>query len=327
MRNEEPKEPMLIVENLRTYFYTHRAVVKAVDGVSLKIRHGEIFGLVGESGSGKSVTALSIMRLLSPPDVSMDGEIVFKGIDLLKLSEDEMREIRGNKIAMIFQDPTAFLNPIMTVGKQIAEPLVLHRGISRSEARHHILELMDLVGIPDPEQRIDTYPHQLSGGMKQRVLIAMALACHPDILIADEPTTALDVTIQAQILDLLRELQRASGSSVILITHDLGVIAEMCHRVAVMYAGNIMEVAETEALLTDPKHPYSAALLSALPQLGQRKERLLVIPGSVPSAVTPPAGCRFHPRCSRTEEICRQEVPNLIRFPDGRQVACHQYDT
>jgi peptide/nickel transport system ATP-binding protein len=324
MRNGEPRELVLRIENLHTCFYTQGVAVRAVDGIDLDIRSSEIFGLVGESGSGKSVTALSIMRLISPPGVIDSGKIIFKGTDLLELSEAEMRKVRGDKISMIFQDPAAFLNPIMTVGRQIAEPLTLHRGVGRSEARERVLELMDLVGIPDPQQRIDDYPHQLSGGMRQRVLIATALACQPDILIADEPTTALDVTIQAQILDLLRGLQSSFGSSVLLITHDLGVIAEMCHRVAVMYAGQVMEVAETEALLTDPQHPYTAALLESLPQLGHRKERLRVIPGSVPSAVTPPSGCRFHPRCSRAEVICKEKMPPLIRLSHGRQAACHQ---
>ncbi len=319
-------QAILSIENLRTCFYTQGAVVKAVDGMSLEILGSEIFGLVGESGSGKSVTAFSIMRLISSPGEITDGKIIFKGTDLLELSEEEMRKVRGDEISMIFQDPAAFLNPIMTVGKQIAEPLILHRGHSRSEARGRVVELMRLVGIPDPEQRIDDYPHQLSGGMKQRVLIAMALACQPDLLIADEPTTALDVTIQAQILDLLRELQRSIGSSLLLITHDLGVISEMCHRVAVMYAGKVAEIGEAEALLTHPKHPYTVALLESLPQLGQRKERLHVIPGSVPSAVTPPSGCRFHPRCSQAEEVCRKEMPNLIHLSNGRQVACHRYE-
>jgi oligopeptide/dipeptide ABC transporter ATP-binding protein len=318
---------MLQVRNLKTYFRTKRTVVKAVDSIDLDIGQGEIFGIVGESGSGKSVTALSIMRLIYPPGEIMAEEILFKGTNLLTLSEDKMREIRGNKIAMIFQDPTAFLNPIMTIGRQITEPLIMHQGVSRFEARRRVLELMDMVGIPDPEEKTNQYPHQLSGGMKQRILIAIALACQPDILIADEPTTALDVTIQAQILDLLCELQRIFGSSVVIITHDLGVIAEMCHRVAVMYGGKVMEIAETEALLTTPKHPYSAALLHALPQVGRKKERLEVIPGNVPSAVTPPIGCRFHPRCSMVEEICKQEVPSMIQSSDGRQVACHRHSS
>jgi len=324
MNNGDPKESILTIENLRTYFYTRGAVVKAVDGISLDIGTSEIFGLVGESGSGKSVTALSIMRLVGSPGVIEDGKITFKGTDLLELSENEMRQVRGDKISMIFQDPATYLNPIMKLGRQIAEPLTLHRGLTRSEAAKRVLELMDLVGIPDPERRINDYPHQLSGGMRQRVLIATALACQPDILIADEPTTALDVTIQAQILDLLRELQRSLGSSVVLITHDLGVIAEMCDRVAVMYAGSVMEVAEADALLTNPKHPYTAALLESLPRLGEERDRLHVIPGSVPSAVTPPSGCRFHPRCSKTEDGCEQEIPSLIQLSDGRQVACHR---
>jgi oligopeptide/dipeptide ABC transporter ATP-binding protein len=318
------QEPILLVEDLHTCFHTQGAVVKAVDGISLEIRGGEIFGLVGESGSGKSVTAFSIMRLINSPGEITDGSIIFRGVDLLALNEEEMKRVRGDKISMIFQDPTAFLNPIMTVGRQIAEPLTLHRGLSSSPARSAVLELMDLVGIPDPEQRIDDYPHQLSGGMNQRVLISMALACQPDILIADEPTTALDVTIQAQILDLLRDLQRELGSSILLITHDLGVIAEMCDRVAVMYGGRIMEVAETESVLGDPQHPYTAALLESLPQLSQSKGRLQVIPGNVPSAVTPPPGCRFHPRCSYTEEVCREKMPSLLQLADGRQVACHR---
>ncbi len=324
VRDGDLQESILGLENLRTCFYTQGAVVRAVDGISLEIRSGEIFGLVGESGSGKSVTALSIMRLISSPGEITEGRIIFRGVDLVELSEEEMRRVRGDKISMIFQDPTAFLNPIMKVGKQIAEPLTLHRGLGGSAARSTVLELMGLVGIPDPEQRIDDYPHQLSGGMRQRILIASALACQPDILIADEPTTALDVTIQAQILDLLRELQRELGSSILLITHDLGVIAEMCDRVAVMYGGHIMEVAETESVLGAPQHPYTAALLESLPQLSQSKERLQVIPGNVPSAVTPPPGCRFHPRCSYTEAVCIEKMPSLVQLADGRQVACHR---
>jgi peptide/nickel transport system ATP-binding protein len=318
------RESVLRIESLRVRFYTQGVVVKAVDGIDLDIRSSEIFGLVGESGSGKSVTALSIMRLISPPGLVESGRVMFKGTDLLQLSETEMRKVRGDKISMIFQDPAAFLNPIMKVGMQIAEPLALHLRLGRSDARKRVLELLELVGMPDPQQRVDEYPQQLSGGMKQRVLIATALACEPDILIADEPTTALDVTIQAQILGLLRDLQSSFGTSIILITHDLGVIAEMCHRVAVMYAGQVVEVADTEALLTDPQHPYTAALMESLPQLGQRKERLRVIPGSVPSAVNPPSGCRFHPRCSRAEEVCTDEVPPLVRLTNGRWAACHQ---
>ena len=324
VRDGDAQESILVIENLHTCFHTQGVVVKAVDGISLEIRSGEIFGLVGESGSGKSVTALSIMRLISSPGEITEGRIIFRGGDLVELSEEEMRRVRGDKISMIFQDPTAFLNPIMKVGKQIAEPLTLHRGLGAADARSTVLELMGLVGIPDPEQRIDDYPHQLSGGMRQRVLIATALACQPDILIADEPTTALDVTIQAQILDLLRALQSELGSAILLITHDLGVIAEMCDRVAVMYGGHIMEVAETESVLGDPQHPYTAALLESLPQLSQGKGRLPVIPGNVPSAVTPPSGCRFHPRCSYTEAVCKEKMPSLVHLADGRQVACHR---
>jgi oligopeptide/dipeptide ABC transporter ATP-binding protein len=325
MNDEDPRESILTIENLRTYFHPRGGVVKAVDGIDLEVGTSEILGLVGESGSGKSVTALSIMRLIGSPGVIEDGRIIFKGTDLLELSENQMREVRGDKISMIFQDPATYLNPIMKVGRQIAEPLKLHRGLSGSEATERVLELMDVVGIPDHKQRVSDYPHQLSGGMRQRILIATALACQPDILIADEPTTALDVTIQAQILDLLRELQSSFGSSVILITHDLGVIAEMCERVVVMYAGKVMEVGETEALLTDPKHPYTAALLESLPRLGEEKDRLQVIPGSVPSAVTPPPGCRFHPRCALAEEVCRRDLPGVVQLGDGRQVACHRW--
>jgi peptide/nickel transport system ATP-binding protein len=324
MNDGDPRESILSIENLRTCFYTQGVVVKAVDDIDLEIRDSETFGLVGESGSGKSVTALSIMRLISSPGEITDGRIIFKGADLLQLSEGEMRKVRGDKISMIFQDPAAFLNPIMTVGKQIAEPLTLHRGLGRTSARKRVVELMGLVGIPDPEQRIDDYPHQLSGGMRQRILIATALACQPDILIADEPTTALDVTIQAQILDLLQELRSEFGSSILLITHDLGVISEMCDRVAVMYSGKVVEVADTESVLGDPQHPYTAALLDSLPQMGQKRERLHVIPGSVPSAVSPPSGCRFHPRCSHAEEVCRDKMPSLVQLGDGRRVACHR---
>ena len=316
-------EPLLNVENLKTYFYTDDGVARAVDGVSFTLNKGETLGLVGESGCGKSVTSLSMMRLVpEPPGRIVGGTIHFKGRDLLKLSEGEMREVRGNDIAMIFQEPMTSLNPVFTCGFQIDEAVMLHQRLGRKAAREKTVEMLHRVGIPDPAQRAEEYPHQLSGGMRQRVMIAMALSCNPDLLIADEPTTALDVTIQAQILELLETLKEAFGMAVLMITHDLGVIAEVADRVAVMYAGKIVEVGEAEEIFAQPSHPYTQGLLKSIPKLNEEQDRLLVIPGSVPDAIAFPEGCRFSPRCPRAEAICTEAEQAVLDGEGGHRVAC-----
>jgi oligopeptide/dipeptide ABC transporter ATP-binding protein len=315
--------PLLQVENLRTYFHTRMGVMKAVDGVDLEVGEGRTLGIVGESGSGKSVTALSIMRLIERPGRLVDGSrILFDGLDLAALAESQMQAIRGNNVSMIFQEPMTSLNPVYAAGDQIVEAIRLHRRTSAREARERAVELLQLVGIPSPEQRFSAYPHQLSGGMRQRVMIAMALACEPRLLIADEPTTALDVTIQAQILELLRELRARLGMSIILITHDLGVVAEMCDDVAVMYAGRVVERGPVEAIFRNPQHPYTEALLRSIPLLGMTQAvPLNVIPGKVPSALHWPPGCRFAARCAYAMERCRREEPTLAVAGEGK-AAC-----
>src|SRR2546428_12661105 len=313
---------LLEVKNLKTYFPTRAGLVRAVDDVSFYIDRGELLGLVGESGCGKSMTALSIMRLIAPPGKIVDGEILFDGQSLLQLSNREMRDVRGNDVAMIFQDPMTSLNPVFTVGEQIAEALRLHRGLSRKDARKAAVDAMREVTIPDPEMRADDYPHQLSGGMRQRVMIAMALACDPKLLIADEPTTALDVTIQAQILELMRALRAELGTAIILITHDLGVIAELADDVIVMYAGQVIERCAAERLFSEPQHPYTIGLLGSIPRLHLEQERLSAIEGFVPDAATPPPGCRFHPRCPFAIAKCRQEVPPLMEITKDHHAAC-----
>jgi peptide/nickel transport system ATP-binding protein len=296
---------LLRLENLKTYFETDTALVRAVDGVSYEVDAGETLAVVGESGSGKSVSALSILKLVpQPPGRIVEGRILFKGRDLVPLANDEMRAIRGKEISMIFQEPMTALNPVYTCGEQIIEALILHEGITRHAARRRAIEMLERVGIPAAGQRADEYPHQLSGGMRQRVMIAMALACRPSVLIADEPTTALDVTIQAQILELLNELQREMGMAVILITHDLGIVAETADRVAVMYAGQVVEYGDVRAIVRRPLHPYTAGLQASLPTLGAVVERLRVIPGSVPNPAAFPEGCRFHPRCPVMIDKC-----------------------
>lgn len=317
---------LIEVSDLRVQFRTDDGIAKAVDGVSFYISHGETLGLVGESGCGKSVTAYSILKLLaSPPAEYAGGSIKFHGEDLLSLSEKEMRRVRGRSISMIFQEPMTSLNPIMTIGSQITEVIFEHQKKSRSEARAIAIEMLRRVRIPSPEARFDEYPHQMSGGMKQRVMIAMALVCRPQLLIADEPTTALDVTIQAQILHLLTELQQEFNTSVLLITHDLGVVAETCDRVAVMYAGKIVEQASTENLFERPKHPYTYGLFQSLPSLGEKKEKLSVIPGTVPSPLSFPSGCRFRTRCSMAQDICKEEPP-LREVAPFHLAACHFSD-
>jgi oligopeptide/dipeptide ABC transporter ATP-binding protein len=316
---------LLSLENLSTHFFTEEGVAKAVQDVSFKIPHKKTFALVGESGCGKSVTALSIMRLIpAPPGRIVSGRIIFNGQNLLELSEKQMRDIRGNKIAMIFQEPMTSLNPVFTVGNQITEAIRLHQGLSSARARDAAVRILNEVGIAGAEQRIGDYPHQLSGGMKQRVMIAMAVSCRPSLLIADEPTTALDVTIQAQILDLMVELQARSDMSILLITHDLGVVAERADDVAVMYASRIVEQSNCSSLFAQPLHPYTQGLLKSLPQLGHKTERLPVIPGTVPEPLHFPSGCKFHPRCptGSNDERCRTVEPQLREVTPGRCVAC-----
>lgn len=314
---------LLSVRNLKTHFYTEDGVVPAVDGISFDLERGGTLGIVGESGCGKSVTSLSIMGLVpSPPGKIVDGEIIFEGRDLTKLSEAEMRKIRGNDISMIFQEPMTSLNPVFTIGNQIMEAIMLHQKLDKAAARKKAIEMLSLVGIPSPEKRIDEYPHQLSGGMRQRVMIAMALSCNPKLLIADEPTTALDVTIQAQILDLMRDLQKELGTAIIMITHDLGVIAELVDRVAVMYTGVIVESGDVETIFANPQHPYTQGLLASIPRLDMDVDRLQAIPGSVPTPGNFPKGCGFHPRCPFAKDICVAKRPPAFAVGDGHHAAC-----
>jgi oligopeptide/dipeptide ABC transporter ATP-binding protein len=322
---------LLEVTDLRTHFPTRAGVVRSVDGVSFSVGEGELLGLVGESGCGKSITALSIMRLISPPGKIVSGSIKFKGEELTTASNERLREIRGNDIAMIFQDPMTSLNPVFTVGEQIAEALRLHRKLDRKAAWAAAIDAMREVSIPSPERRVDDYPHQLSGGMRQRVMIAMALACDPELLIADEPTTALDVTIQAQILELLDELRRSRKLAVLLITHDLGVVAEVADRVCVMYTGKIVEESDVDEIFAHPKHPYTQGLLRSVPKLTEvgiaKAERLQTIDGTVPSPTNLPDGCHFAPRCEFAMEKCRHgEIPLYFLLSGGSQVRCVLYD-
>jgi oligopeptide/dipeptide ABC transporter ATP-binding protein len=369
-------ESILSIRNLKTYFYTYAGVVRALEGIDLDVYKGETLGLVGETGCGKSVTSLSIMRLVpNPPGKIVEGQIIFKGEDLLKKTEEEMRKIRGEKITMVFQDPMTYLNPVMTIGDQIAEVILLHQDLRKDVVKYKIeelkaklnsqkpdsgapqslksridkleslleappkvtnretrkaalrkaIEVLKVVRMPDPEKVIKQYPHELSGGMRQRAIMAMALSCNPDLLIADEPTTSLDVTIQAQILALLNELKKEIGASILLITHDLGIVAETCDRVGVMYAGNIVEISETEALFKKPLHPYTQGLLRAIPKLHEDVKELEIIPGSVPNLIYPPSGCRFHPRCPFKMDICDKEFPPVLEIEPGHSVACYLY--
>jgi peptide/nickel transport system ATP-binding protein len=324
-------EPLLEVDGLKTYFYTRDGVVRAVDGVSFTVDPGETLAVVGESGCGKSVTSLSILRLIaSPPGKIVSGRLMFQGRDLLGLTEDEMRKVRGNEISMIFQEPMTSLNPVLTIGRQIAEALVLHRGMTKAQALARAVEMLTLVNIPEAARRIEQYPHQLSGGMRQRVMIAMALACNPRLLIADEPTTALDVTIQAQILDLMRGLKEKTGAAIMLITHDLGVVAEMAQRVVVMYAGRKIEEALVDDLFDHPRHPYTQGLLKSIPRLEEAgaagRPRLAEIPGMVPSLKEEIAGCVFAPRCAYVTERCLRDYPPLEKKTPGHWVACWEAD-
>ncbi len=330
----ESSAPLLDVQGLKTYFFTRDGVVRAVDGVSFSVGRGETLAVVGESGCGKSVTSLSILRLIaSPPGRTVEGRVVFEGRDLLALPEPEMRKIRGDAISMIFQEPMTSLNPVLTIGHQIAEALVLHRGLAHDAAEIRAVEMLRLVRMPEPERRVVQYPHQLSGGMRQRVMIAMALACEPRLLIADEPTTALDVTIQAQILDLMRELKTRTGAAIMLITHDLGVVAEMAQRVVVMYAGRKVEEASVIDLFARPRHPYTRGLLDSIPKLGAATQerrpsdgaaggRLAEIAGTVPSLLQPIIGCAFAPRCAYATERCRIDYPPLEEKARGHWAAC-----
>ncbi len=314
---------LLDVRNLRTHFFTDDGVVRAVDGVSLRIPRGKVLGVVGESGCGKSVTALSVLRLVSPPGRIVEGEILFDGTDLARLPEPEMRAVRGHRISMIFQEPMTSLNPVFTIGNQIMEAVRLHLGKDKAEARKHTIEMLEKVKIPSAATRVDEYPHQMSGGMRQRVMIAMALACSPKLLIADEPTTALDVTIQAQILDLMRDLQKEVGMSIMLITHDLGVVAELSDHVAVMYASKIVEYAPVSELYKTPLHPYTLGLFKSRPSLATKKgERLNVIEGTVPNPLRFPPGCKFHPRCPMAVDACKVKEPELRELRPGHWVAC-----
>jgi peptide/nickel transport system ATP-binding protein/oligopeptide transport system ATP-binding protein len=315
---------LLKVKNLKTYFFTHEGTVKAVDEVSFSVNQGKTLGLVGESGCGKSVTALSIMRLIpNPPGKIVSGEIWFEGKNLLKLDEKEIRKIRGKKISMIFQEPMTSLDPVFTIGHEIVEVIQLHQGSNKEEAIKKSIEILKIVGIPDVEKRINNYPHQLSGGMRQRVMIAMALSCNPTLLIADEPTTALDVTIQAQILRLINDLKDKFGASVMLITHDLGVIAEMCDNVAVMYAGHIVEYTDVYTLFDNPLHPYTKGLSKSIPRMNVDVEHLNAIPGIVPNLLDLPSGCPFHPRCDFSFKRCVEEMPELIEIENSHLVKCH----
>ena len=321
-QNESSEEKVLEIKNLKTFFYTDEGVVKSVNDVSYYVKKGETLGVVGESGCGKSVTAMSILRLIpQPPGKIVGGEILFKGRDLTKISDEEMRHIRGNRIAMIFQEPMTSLNPVYTVGDQIIEAICLHMDKTYTEARAMALSMLEKVGIPAPANRIDEYPHQMSGGMKQRVMIAMALVCNPELLIADEPTTALDVTIQAQILELLVKLQKDFGTSIIMITHDLGVIAEIAHRVVVMYASKIVETAEVKELFANPKHPYTIGLFNSIPKL-DTSDRLIPIKGMVPNPLDFPVGCKFNNRCEFATEKCRKSEPTLKEISPGHWSAC-----
>jgi oligopeptide/dipeptide ABC transporter ATP-binding protein len=318
-------EKLLDIHDLKTHFYTSLGTIRAVDGVNIEINRGSVLGLVGESGCGKSVTAMSIMGLVPYPGKIVEGEILFKGENLLEKSSEEMRNIRGSRIAMVFQDPMMCLNPVIKVGDQIAEAIKLHQNVGKDEIKQMVVEALELVEIPNASQRYDEYPHQFSGGMRQRAMIAMALVCKPDLLIADEPTTALDVIIQDGILDLLKNLKDEMNSSVLLITHDLGIVAGICNDVAVMYAGKIVEYSNVVSVLNDPLHPYTKGLLASIPRLDKGKERSKSIKGSVANPINPPEGCRFHPRCQYAEERCKSYEPEPKNLDGSRVVACHLY--
>ncbi|MBQ03941.1 peptide ABC transporter ATP-binding protein [Candidatus Bathyarchaeota archaeon] len=321
------KETLLQVENLKTWFFVSDGIIKAVDGVTFNVNKGEVLGLVGESGSGKSVTARSIMRLVpDPPGKIVDGKVLLEGLDLLKITEYDMRRIRGGKISMSFQDPMTYLNPVHRVKDQIAEAIILHQNLQKKEALEKAVELMKLVQIPDAPLRANDYPHQLSGGMRQRILLAIALSCNPDLLIADEPTTALDVIVQAEVLALFKDLKEKLNLSIILITHDMGVVVNLADRIAVMYAGRIVELGDKIKIVTSPEHPYTIGLLASLPKIEKDRSELISIPGDVPDMANPPSGCRFHPRCSFIETRCKEEIPPLKEYENGHFIACFRND-
>lgn len=316
-------EKLLEVKNIKTSFYTHLGEVQAVRGVSFDLDKGEAIGIVGESGSGKSVTSMSVMRLLQYPGKIKSGEVVFKGEGLVNKTDKEMMSIRGNEIAMIFQDPMTSLNPVFKIGDQIMEAIIRHQGVNKAEAREKAIEMLKLVGIPSPEERVDNYPHEFSGGMRQRAMIAIALSCEPDLLIADEPTTALDVTIQAQILELMKELKDKINTSIILITHDLGVVADVCSRIVVMYGGLVMEEGTAEDIFYNPKHPYTMGLLKSIPRLDlDEKKKLIPIPGSPPDLIKPPEGCPFASRCPYAMEICLKQAPEYTYVDEKHRAMC-----
>lgn len=315
---------LLEVKDLKTYFYTDEGVVKSVDGVSCSVDKGETLGVVGESGCGKSITSMSIMQLIGKPGKIVNGEIDFKGENLLNKDKEEMRKIRGKEIAMIFQEPMTSLNPVYTVGQQIMEAVLIHEDMTKEQARERAIQMLDLVKIPDAEKRLNSYPHEFSGGMRQRVMIAMALSCNPEFLICDEPTTALDVTIQAQILNLINELKEKTGTAVMMITHDLGVISEVADNVMVMYAGQVVEYTDVDTVFEKPLHPYTQGLINCIPKLGGQEEKLSTIKGMVPSFNDMPEGCLFCPRCEYAKDICRKERPELVDL-DGHQVRCFKY--
>lgn len=319
-------DTILQVKNLRTSFYTEEGIVRAVDDLSFSLSKGETLAIVGESGCGKSVTSLSILRLIQGSGKIEEGEILYNNKDLLKLTEKEMRSIRGKETSMIFQEPMTSLNPVFTVGKQIGESLKYHQGLNKQEAREKSIEMLKLVRIPDPERSIYRYPHELSGGMRQRVMIAMALACEPKILIADEPTTALDVTIQAQIMDLLSEIKEKTDLAIILITHDLGLVAEIAQNVMIMYGGKAVEYSDIQSIYRDPKHPYTKGLLRSIPRLDVPMETLYSIKGSIPNLVDLPKGCHFAPRCDECMDICKEKMPKVTTLADGRKVRCWKYE-
>ncbi|MHA1201515.1 MAG: ABC transporter ATP-binding protein [Candidatus Heimdallarchaeaceae archaeon] len=322
-----PEDVLLEIKGLKTYFFTEEGVVKAIESIDILVHKSETLGLVGESGSGKSVTALSILGIVpDPPGKVLEGEVIFHGQDLRKLSDADMRKIRGNQIAMIFQDPMTSLNPVFTVGDQISEAIILHQKVTKKEAREKSIKIMSLVGIPSADERVDNYPFEFSGGMRQRVMIAMALSCNPELLIADEPSTSLDVTIQAQILELLKATSEEFDMSIILITHDMGVIAEMCDRVAVMYAGFICEVGDIMIIFKSPYHPYTRGLLGAIPRPDAAREDLTIIRGAIPNLINPPSACRFHPRCDYwMEGLCETVLPSIVTIEPGHDVRCHIY--
>jgi oligopeptide/dipeptide ABC transporter ATP-binding protein len=319
-------EPVLRTDDLRTYYFVAEGTVKAVDKVSFRINEQEALGIVGESGCGKSTVAHSILKLVKEPGRIVGGKILFEGQDLLRISEAEMRKIRGGRIAMVFQNPTSSLNPVFTIGSQVGEAIKLHQNVQKQAVVEKVCDILSKVGIPSPEERMKDYPHEYSGGMCQRAMIAMALSCSPKLLIADEPTTNLDVTIQAQILDLMKALREEFKASILLIGHDFGVMSELCDRIVVMYSGKVVESADLSTIFKNPKHPYTKALLESIPSINIQKDRLHVIPGDVPGLIKPPPGCRFHPRCEHAMEKCKKNEPSLIEIEKGHEVACLLYN-